>query len=86
MSLSIGEVIKNRRIKLKLTQPYLADIAGVSVNTIYKIENGEANPTLAVLTKITEVLGLEIKMVIRDINEQDRDLERNNVLALSRPS
>ncbi|MBP8067166.1 MAG: helix-turn-helix transcriptional regulator [Pedobacter sp.] len=65
---SISETIKNRRQELKLTQPYLANMADVSVNTIFKIENGEANPTLEVLEKILEVLGMEIQLTIKDLN------------------
>lgn len=68
MLVSISETIKNRRKELKLTQPYLADMADVSVNTIFKIENGEANPTIEVLEKIIDVLGMEIQLTIKDMN------------------
>jgi len=70
MFLSLGKSIRNRRKELKLTQPYLADLAGISVNTIFKIEQGDANPTIEVLNKIADVLGMEIKMVIRGVNER----------------
>jgi transcriptional regulator with XRE-family HTH domain len=40
----IGELIKHRRDQLKITQPDLAEIAGISINTLYKIEKGKANP------------------------------------------
>ena len=52
--------IKNRRKELNITQPHLADMAGISVNTLYKIEKGTANPTLAVISKLFDILGLEI--------------------------
>lgn len=68
MLLQLGETIKNRRKELKLNQPQLADLAEVSVNTIFKIENGQANPTIDILEKITDVLGLEIRIEVRDIN------------------
>lgn len=68
MLVSISETIKNRRKELKLTQPYLAEMADVSVNTIFKIERGEANPTVEVLEKIIDVLGMEIQLTIKDIN------------------
>ncbi|MBT5492033.1 helix-turn-helix transcriptional regulator [bacterium] len=48
----LGETIKNRRKELNITQPDLAELAGISVNTLYKIERGQNNPTLDVLTKI----------------------------------
>ena len=61
----LGIVIKNRRKALKITQPYLAELANISVNTLYKIERGAANPTLDVLEKLAEVLGLEIKIEVK---------------------
>jgi len=65
---TIGEQIRLRRKELMITQPNLADIAGISVNTLYKIERGEANPTIEVLGKILNVLGLEITLDVKKIN------------------
>jgi len=62
---SIGEQIRSRRKELGITQPHLAEIAEVSVNTLYKIERGEANPTLEVMYKLLNVLGLELHIGIR---------------------
>lgn len=64
-SKSIGEQIRSRRKELGITQPHLAEIAEVSVNTLYKIERGEANPTLEVMYKLLNVLGLELHIGIR---------------------
>lgn len=63
----IGAFIKRRRKDLKITQPYLAELAGVSVNTLYKIERGEGNPTLDVIERITDVLGLEVKLTVKKL-------------------
>jgi DNA-binding helix-turn-helix protein len=51
-----------------ITQPDLADIAGISINTLYKIERGQANPTIEVLGKILDVLGLEITVGVKQLN------------------
>ena len=68
LPISIGEQIKLRRKELRITHPDLAEIAGVSVNTLYKIERGEANPTLEVLEKLLDVLGLEILIRVKQLN------------------
>jgi transcriptional regulator with XRE-family HTH domain len=65
----IGKRIRERRKNLKITQPYLADVAKISVNTLYKIERGEGNPTLDILEKIADVLGLELKLEVKQINK-----------------
>jgi y4mF family transcriptional regulator len=55
---TIGKTIKDRRKELGITQPHLAELANISTNTLYKLERGQGNPTLDVLYKLAEVLGL----------------------------
>ena len=64
---SIGKTIRQRRNALKITQPNLASLAKISVNTLYKIERGEANSTIDILEKIADVLGLELKLEVKKI-------------------
>lgn len=66
--LTIGDQIRLRRKELMITQPDLADIAGISINTLYKIERGQANPSIRVLGKILDVLGLEISVGVKQLN------------------
>jgi y4mF family transcriptional regulator len=63
----IGEAIKTRRKELKITQPHLAEIAGISTNTLYKLERGQGNPSLNVVTKVADVLGMELKLEVKKI-------------------
>lgn len=62
---NIGESIRNRRKFLKITQEELADIAGVGINTLIKMERGDGNPTLSVINKVLDVLGLEICTTVK---------------------
>lgn len=61
----LGEIIKVRRKELKITQPHLAELAEISTNTLYKLERGQGNPSLDVLGKLAEVLGMEIKLEVK---------------------
>ncbi|MBL7796480.1 MAG: helix-turn-helix transcriptional regulator [Saprospiraceae bacterium] len=63
--LEIGQTIKTRRKSLGVTQPHLAELADVSINTLYKMERGVANPTLAVVLQIADVLGLEVIVSVK---------------------
>jgi transcriptional regulator with XRE-family HTH domain len=65
----IGKSLKQRRKALKITQPNLAQLAKVATNTLYKIERGQANPTLDILEKITDVLGLEVKLEVKKVRQ-----------------
>jgi y4mF family transcriptional regulator len=60
----IGETIRKRRKELGITQPHLAELAKISTNTLYKLERGQGNPSLEVLSKLAEVLGLVLKLEI----------------------
>ena len=65
----IGATLKYRRKSLGITQPDLAEMAGISHNTLYKIERGQANPTVRVLVKLAGVLGMALQLVIRNLEQ-----------------
>ena len=41
-------------------------MAEISESTILRIEKGQANPTLEVLMKIADILGLEMKLEVKN--------------------
>jgi y4mF family transcriptional regulator len=62
---AISEEIRRRRRLLKITQEDLAELSGVSTRYIHDIEKGIANPSLATLLTILQILGLELSVRIR---------------------
>lgn len=67
--MKFGNLIKERRTLLGLTQQDLSDYTGLSVRFIKSIEADKGNPSLNTLEKIAETLGLEIVMRVKIINE-----------------
>ena len=63
----LGEIVKIRRKELSITQPHLAELAKVSTNTLYKLERGQGNPSLDVLYKLAEVLGMELTLKVKGV-------------------
>ena len=61
----LGEAVKNRRKELDITQPHLAELAQISINTLYKLERGQGNPSLEVMNKLAEVLGMEFTFRVK---------------------
>jgi transcriptional regulator with XRE-family HTH domain len=59
--------LKSRRQSLAVTQEQLAELSGVALRTIKEIETGNGNPTFATLSRIADVLGLEIKLEVKQI-------------------
>ncbi len=61
----LGQIIKARRKELNITQPHLAELAQISTNTLYKLESGQGNPSLDVLIKLAEVLGMQLRLEVK---------------------
>ena len=63
--MDIGSVIKERRALLGISQQVLADYSGVGISTVKDIERGVGNPSLQTITKILDVVGLEMVLQIK---------------------
>ena len=61
----LGQVLRSRRKLAKITQQDLSDLSGLSVHTLSDLESGKGNPTLEILSRVCEVLGLEIELAPR---------------------
>ena len=64
---TIGQVIRQRRENLGLTQEYLADVSGVGLRTIREIERGNGK-SLILLIKVADTLGLSLQLKIKEIS------------------
>ncbi|WP_073226430.1 helix-turn-helix transcriptional regulator [Fibrobacter sp. UWEL] len=64
----IFENLQRRRESLGLSQRDLSEMSGVSLRTINAIENGGANPSIEVLCKLAEQLGLKLSLTERVVN------------------
>ncbi len=61
----IGSQIRERRKVLNITQTELADLAGISINTVVAVERGQGDPKISTYLSICEVLGLEIETKLK---------------------
>lgn len=67
--MDIHSIIRERRALLGLTQQDLADYTGLSLRIIKSIESGKGNPSLSTLTKIADVLGLELILKVKEMHK-----------------
>lgn len=65
--MNLREVVKERRGVLGISQLDLAEMADISLATVKDIERGVGNPSMKTVTRILEVLGLEMQFRIRSI-------------------
>ena len=61
------KIIKERREALQVTQEGLAELSGVGLRTLKQFESGKGNPTLSTLQKISDVLGMEVCLKIKNV-------------------
>ena len=62
---NIGQIIKARRKELGLTQNTLALLSQVGINTIVSIERGSKSPSVDTLTKVADVLGMDVTLSLK---------------------
>lgn len=58
--MNIGIVIKERRNQLGISQKDLSEYSGVGISTVKDLERGVGNPSLLTLSKILDVIGMEL--------------------------
>lgn len=59
----LGNIIRERRNELSLSQENLSKKSDVAIKTIHSIELGKANPSVKTLKKILQNLGLDMIVV-----------------------
>lgn len=65
MAIDCGKILKEARRRVGVTQEELADVAGVSINSVKLIEQGKMNPTMQMFDLLMDCLGMEISVSIK---------------------
>lgn len=64
MKANAHEIIKEKRLKLGLSQKQLAEKSGVSHNTIYNLEANKVSPNLETYEKVCNALGIKLASIL----------------------
>lgn len=64
MKTDAHEIIKEKRLKLGLSQKQVADKAGLSHNTVYNLETNRVSTNLETYEKICKVLGIKLSSLL----------------------
>lgn len=65
--IKLGLLIKELRIKEKITQLHLSTLCGVDIRTIQRIEKGEQNITISLLFSLADALKIKPSILIDKI-------------------
>jgi transcriptional regulator with XRE-family HTH domain len=63
----LGNIIQARRKLLRLSQVYVAELAGISARQLLDWEAGRGNPSFMQLQAVLEVIGLTLKVESRQL-------------------
>ena len=63
LSKDLGQIIRERRIKLGMTQAQIAALTGKKQSQIFRFEQGLVDPRLSTVVEVSNSLGMEIVAV-----------------------
>jgi transcriptional regulator with XRE-family HTH domain len=63
----LGNVIREKRLSKNISQDKLSEASDVAIKSIHSIELGKGNPSIKTLTKLLQVLDLELIIVTKKI-------------------
>lgn len=73
LPLTLGEKIVNARLKKGLNQKELADILNITPASIARYENNKREPNLSTLSKISDVLEIDISDLVRMTSQTQQE-------------
>ena len=66
---SLGEALKEHRIRCKMTQEFVAEHLGVSRQAVSKWESGASDPSTANLLALAKLYGISAEELLRSITQ-----------------
>ena len=66
---SLGEALKENRIRCKMTQEFVAEHLGVSRQAVSKWESGASDPSTSNLLALTKLYGISAEELLRSITQ-----------------
>ena len=64
---SLGEVLKDHRLRCQMTQEFVAERLGVSRQAVSKWENGTSDPSTANLLALAQLYGVDAADLLREV-------------------
>ena len=80
LSMTLGEQLKKLRAEKALSQPELAELAGIEQSYLSKLENDKSLPSNEVLRKLLSAFSLSVAQLLESL---DKSYIKNNLLVIS---
>ena len=72
---SLGEVLKEHRVRCKMTQEFVAESLGVSRQAVSKWETGTADPSTSNLLALAKLFGISAEELLCSVEQEGPEAE-----------
>ena len=72
---SLGEVLKEHRVRCKMTQEFVAERLGVSDQAVSMWERGTADPSTSNLLALAKLFGISAEELLRSVEQEGPEAE-----------
>lgn len=77
--IDLGNRIRDRRHEIRLSQENVAEMAGISANTVSRIEGGQSAMSIEIFIKMVQILGVDANELLGDnalMTEEDGQCQK----------
>ncbi|MDT2597166.1 helix-turn-helix transcriptional regulator [Enterococcus dongliensis] len=78
--MEVGERLKLRRAELNLTQEYVAEVLGITRQTISNWENGRSYPDIERMIRLSDVYSLSLDELLKGDKKMVKHLQENTLV------
>lgn len=64
----LGEVLKEHRVRCKMTQEFVAESLGVSRQAVSKWETGASDPSMSNLISLAKLYGVSVEELLHEVS------------------
>ena len=75
---SLGEVLKENRLRCKMTQEFVSETLGVSRQAVSKWENGTSDPSTSNLIALAKLYGVSSEELLKSTNAGSNDEKQSS--------
>lgn len=70
---SLSELLRENRIRCKMTQEFVSETLGVSRQAVSKWENGTADPSTSNLIALAKLYGVSAEELLKSVTDKNRE-------------
>ena len=70
---ALGEILKEHRVRCKMTQEFVAERLGVSRQAVSKWESGVSDPSMSNLIALAKLYGVAVEDILSQVKDSSKE-------------